>query len=199
MIPRREGGGKWLKCTIYTPGIFRVGAFLFFQGLPLVERKCPLSANPWFQLGFSVLMARYPNHHINGLTSLVFLMPEDYAFWKAPDEASSSLKSRFAMVTIGQLFVLGLSSLSDALLIVLPCSASCSHLTRRGFSLYIFLIDTRIASNLEMVLWLRLQPWSFPRARPTSPCIILSFSIDIRIAIAEICGCLKTILRNKLW
>lgn len=57
--------------------------------------------------------------------------------------------------------------------LVLPVelSASDSHFCNNGFSLHIFLNDKFNASNLDMVVWEKSLPYSFPIAIPTSPCV----------------------------
>lgn len=50
-------------------------------------------------------------------------------------------------------------------------SASNNHFCSNGFSLHIFLKDRFRASNLEIVVWEKSFPYSFPMASPTSPCV----------------------------
>ena len=48
--------------------------------------------------------------------------------------------------------------------------ASLSHFSSSGLSLHMFLKLRFRASKREMVVWLKSFPYSFPIARPTSPC-----------------------------
>lgn len=58
-------------------------------------------------------------------------------------------------------------------------SASNNHFCSKGFSLHIFLKDKLRASNLEMVVWEKSFPYSFPMARPTSPCVKPEREVDM--------------------
>jgi len=49
--------------------------------------------------------------------------------------------------------------------------ASSSHFCSRGFNLHIFLKLRFNASNRDIVVWEKSLPYSFPIARPTSPCV----------------------------
>lgn len=48
--------------------------------------------------------------------------------------------------------------------------ASLSHFSSSGFSLHMFLKLRFKASKRDIVVWLKSFPYSFPMARPTSPC-----------------------------
>lgn len=65
-------------------------------------------------------------------------------------------------------------------------SASSSHRCSSGFSLHMFLKLRLSASNREMVVWLKSLPYSFPIARPTSPCVKPSL---IRLCLNVLANC----------
>jgi len=66
-------------------------------------------------------------------------------------------------------------------------SASSNHFWRRGFNLHMFLNDRLSASKREIVVWLKSFPYSFPIARPTSPCVNPVLFINHHYQLINLC------------